>query len=201
MAAPHDTPPRSPVGRTALVAVVPEADPVVGEWRAAYDPVAAQGVPSHVSVLYPFLDLDLIDRQVIGELSRVLAAHRPFDVRFTKSGRWPGVLYLVPEPDAPLRELTASVVAGWPGTQPYGGRFGPDPQPHLTIGQGQDPAVYDPVETALAGRLPITGHVDRVLLVAYDGTRWQQHTVFPLTGQADGSPSPTTGVRGGPRSG
>ena len=42
-------------GRTALVIVVTVAEPLVGEVRARYDPVAAHGMPPHVTVLYPFV--------------------------------------------------------------------------------------------------------------------------------------------------
>jgi 2'-5' RNA ligase len=175
---PEDPAPRSRAGLSGLVVMVPEADPVVGEWRTAYDPVAAEGVPAHVSVLYPFLNAALIGRQAIDDLGELLGAHRAFDVRFTKTARWPGVLYLEPEPDGPLRELTASVAARWPEVPPYGGRF--EPVPHLTVGQGQEPAVYDAVEAALSARLPISTRVTRVLLVVHDGRRWHERAAFPL---------------------
>jgi len=36
------------VPRTALIVAVPEAEPVVGEWRERYDS-ARLGIPAHVS--------------------------------------------------------------------------------------------------------------------------------------------------------
>src|SRR5262245_31356654 len=42
-------------GQTALVAVIQEAEPMVGAWRSRLDPSAAAGVPAHVSGLSPFL--------------------------------------------------------------------------------------------------------------------------------------------------
>jgi hypothetical protein len=60
----------------------------------------------------------------------------------------------------------------------YGGRF--EPVPHLTIGQGQDPAAYDHAEVALPALLPIAASVSEILPVVHDGARWRERAVFPL---------------------
>ena len=39
------------VGQTALVVRVPEAEPLVGPFRLAHDPVAARGMPAHVTAI------------------------------------------------------------------------------------------------------------------------------------------------------
>ncbi|NUP83938.1 MAG: 2'-5' RNA ligase family protein, partial [Nonomuraea sp.] len=114
---------------TALIAVVPEAEPVVGVWRERYDPSAAEGVPAHVTVLYPFLPFELVDTSALAEL---FAAWASFDVEFRGFGHFPGVLYLAPEPAEPFRELTTAVAERWPEAPPYGGAF-PDVVPHLTV--------------------------------------------------------------------
>ena len=41
---------------SALVVLVPEADPLVGPFRSFFDPSAALGVPAHVTLLYPFVE-------------------------------------------------------------------------------------------------------------------------------------------------
>ncbi len=190
---------------SALVVMVPEADSVVGRWRERWDPAAGEGVPAHVSVLYPFLDGGSIDDGVAGELSGLLGAHEPFEVRFAGTARWPGVLYLPPEPDGPLRALTAAAVSRWPQVPPYGGRFGADPQPHLTVGIRQPDAVYDEAEREITARLPIRCRVSEVLLTVRERDRWAVRAAFPLgagvTAAEGGSPSPTAGARGGPSGG
>ena len=40
---------------TAVLALVPEVEPVVGEHRRRLDPTTAAGVPAHVTVIYPFV--------------------------------------------------------------------------------------------------------------------------------------------------
>ncbi|WP_442945794.1 2'-5' RNA ligase family protein [Nonomuraea sp. LPB2021202275-12-8] len=52
--------------------------------------------------------------QDAAELGALFAACEPFDVVFRRCARFPGVLYLVPEPGAPFRALTGIVAARWP---------------------------------------------------------------------------------------
>jgi hypothetical protein len=166
------------VGETALIVVVPEAEPVVGGWRSRFDPSAEAGVPAHVTVLYPFLDQDRLDEQ---SLEVLLGAHPPFDVRFAGCGRFPGVLFLAPLPDQPFRALTEAVAERWPEAPPYGGQFA-ETIPHLTVVTGQEPSVLDEVEADLAVRLPVAAHVAAVRLLVSDGDRWHSRGVFALRG-------------------
>jgi hypothetical protein len=168
-----------PEGQTALDVTVPEAEPVVQRWRARFDSSAAAGMPAHITVLYPFLHRRLIDADVIGELETIFARHDAFDLLLARCQRFPDVLYLQPEPDSPLRTLTDAVAARWPKAPPYGGQFA-DVLPHLTVAQGQEPAVLDSIESDLAGCLPIATHVSAVRLHVYSGGRWRAERAFPL---------------------
>jgi 2'-5' RNA ligase len=173
-------------GTSALVAVVPEAEAVVGRARERYDPAAAEGVPAHLTVLYPFLPAARIDAGVRAALREVFAGHAPFEVRFPRFGRFPDLLWLAPEPDGPVRALTAAVAARWPEAPPYGGAFD-DPAPHLTVAQGQPAEVYTAVEEECAAALPLLRtRIADVRLVVFDGTRWTEDAVFPLAGQDAG---------------
>ncbi|MFI0902897.1 2'-5' RNA ligase family protein [Streptomyces sioyaensis] len=95
---------------------IPEAEPAVRAWRERLDPGAREGVPAHGTVLFPFLREDCLDGAVLRALGEVLAAHPAFPVRFESCGRFPGVLYLAPEPDGPFRQLTRAIATG--GTRP-----------------------------------------------------------------------------------
>lgn len=166
-------------GQTGLVVRVPAAEPAVRAWRDRLDPSARAGVPAHVTVLFPFLDESLVDGGVCAVVAEVIGRHRPFEVRFEHCGRFPGSLYLVPEPDGPFRGLTEAIAERWPQTPPFGGRFD-DVVPHLTVAQGQDAAVLEEVEADLHGRLPVAGPVSSVDLMVHDGTRWQRRGSFAL---------------------
>ncbi|WP_227025363.1 2'-5' RNA ligase family protein [Streptomyces tsukubensis] len=166
-------------GDTALVVPVPEAEPGVGGWRARFDPLAADGVPAHVTVVYPFLRAERLDAPALDALRELFGGHDAFTTRFQRCGRFPGALHLVPGETGRFRALTRDVVSRWPKAPPYGGRFG-DPAPHLTITQGQEPDTLDTVEDDVRKRLPFATSVDGVDLVHYDGDRWHAWTRFAL---------------------
>ncbi|SEO21838.1 2'-5' RNA ligase family protein [Actinacidiphila rubida] len=168
-------------GRSGLVVTAPGAEPVVRAWRERLDPSARAGVPAHVTVLFPFLPASRLDAEAMAGIGEVLCRERAFDVRFERCGRFPGVLYLVPEPDGPFRRLTEAVVERWPEHPPFGGQFD-DVVPHLTVAQGQDEAVMAEVEADLAAGLPVSARVSSVDLLVHDGTRWRHRACFPLSG-------------------
>lgn len=129
-------------------------------------------MPAHLTVLYPFadpLDLSLADRQ---RLRAVIAAQPSFEIGFSEVKRFPDVLWLRPEPEAPLVALTEALAAAFPQYPPYGGRFD-SIIPHLTVAQGPAP-VLDAVEIELRRRF--TGRwaerVGAVSLFATVRRRW-----------------------------
>jgi 2'-5' RNA ligase len=176
-----DEPQRYRAGQTALLAIVEEAEPLVGHWRRRFDSSASAGVPAHVTVLFPFLDIDRVDALVSSDLRTLIGASDPFAIRFEAIRRFPDALYLAPTPDQPLRALTESIVERWPEAPPYGGQF-TEVVPHLTVAEGQDVDVFDELEAALAGGLPITARIDSVSLFVCDGHRWRPRMEFPMLG-------------------
>ena len=176
-----DEPQRYRAGQTALLAIVEEAEPLVGHWRRRFDSSASAGVPAHVTVLFPFLDIDRIDVQVIGDLRTLIGASSPFAIRFEAIRRFPDALYLAPTPDQPFRALTGAIAERWPEAPPYGGQF-TEVIPHLTVADGQEDHIFEELESALAGRLPVTAMVDAVSLFVCDGRRWRPHMEFPMLG-------------------
>jgi 2'-5' RNA ligase len=173
--------PRWPVGETALIITVPEADGLVGGAREKYDPAAGRGIPAHVTVLYPYLPADRIDEALLAELRGLFTGHEPFELGFAGFGRFPDLLWLAPQPDGPVRALTAAVATRWPEAPPYGGVFD-DPVPHLTVAIKQPQEVFDAMEREFAAGLPLRTRVAGVHLVVSDGTRWQHRETFPLGG-------------------
>jgi hypothetical protein len=167
------------MSETALVVLVPEAEALVGAHRLRHDPAAAVGVPAHVTVLYPFRSV-VDDRvaEVVGELAADVPA---FDVEFAALARLPGeVVYLVPDPATPFRQLTARTAAAFPDCPPYGGAF-PDPVPHLTVGDGVDAATAADLDAAVEPGLPISARVARLTLITEDSTgRWNVARHWPL---------------------
>ena len=178
----HDgEPKRYRVGQTALLATVEEAEPLVGHWRRRFDTSASAGIPAHVTVLFPFLDIDRISITVIGDLRTLIGTRSPFTVRFDECRRFPHVLYLAPTPDQPFRELTESITQRWTEAPPYAGQF-TEVIPHLTVAHDQEPEVFDELEAALTDQLPTTATISSVRLFVSDGHRWRHYVQFPMLG-------------------
>lgn len=152
---------------------------MVGGWRERFDPSAQAGVPAHVTVLFPFLDESRTDEPVHSALADIVGSHPAFDLRFERCGRFPEVLYLAPDPDTHLRQLTGAITDRWPEAPPYEGRFA-EILPHLTVAHGQEEAVMEEIEADLARRLPFASRISSVELMVHDGTKWREHASFAL---------------------
>ena len=168
---------------TALVVIVPEAEPLVAGHRLRHDPAAAAGVPAHDTVLYPFRSV--VDDAVAAVIGTIASGVAAFDVTFARLGRFPGeVVHLVPDPAEPFVRLTAETSASFPDCPPYGGTI-PDPVPHLTVADGVDVTLAAALEAAVRPGLPITSRVDRLTLIAQDPDgRWNVVRHWPLGGDA-----------------
>ena len=166
---------------SALIVPVPEAEALVGAWRERYDDSARTGVPAHVTLLYPFLppeDVTPADLERLSVLFASMPATRYELVAVRRFAR--GVLYLAPEPDGFLRDLTGRIWALYPHRPPYGGAF-PDVIPHVTVAQVEDPAVLDAVEAEMAPALPVGAHATEAwLMLQGEDSRWQAGHRFPL---------------------
>ncbi|SPF07190.1 hypothetical protein SMA5143A_8038 [Streptomyces sp. MA5143a] len=112
-------------------------------------------------------------------ISEAVGRHQSFEARFDHCGRFPGVLYLAPEPDAGFRSLTEAIVERWPEYPPFGGQFD-DVVPHLTVAQGQDEVVLAKAEADLLTGLPVIAQVSTVDLLIHDGTQWRHRASFSL---------------------
>lgn len=167
-------------GQTVLLAPVAQAEPVVRRWREELDPTVAEGLPAHIGILFPFVDDEEIDEQVLSAVSDIVGARPAIDLRLVDVRRFPdGNVYLHPEPDAPLRELTEAIWHRWPEHPPYEGRF-EQIIPHLTVAIEPPESRVAEIEEALRRHLPVDARVDSVELRAYDGARWRRIASFDL---------------------
>jgi hypothetical protein len=165
---------------TALVVLVPEAEPAVAALRAAHDSSAALGVPAHLTVLYPFVPEAAWTEATGAQVAAIARSVAPCDVSFRRTGRFgDAVLYLVPEPDAPFRALTRAIHAAFPAHPPYGGAHG-EPTPHLTVADQGGAQVLDACVRALAGTPPIRTRVAQLALLVQRHGRWRFREQWPL---------------------
>ena len=170
------------LGRSGILIPVPEAEGLVGAWRARFDPGGGRGVPAHITLLFPFVDADRVTGVVVSALRSGFAAAEAFRFALARTERFMGeVLYLAPEPDEPFRHLVRGLAASWPAHPPYEGAFAvTDILPHLTVAVSGDGAELDRIEEALRGGLPIECRAHEAWLMVEDGDGWRLHTRFPF---------------------
>ena len=151
---------------SAVVVPVPEAEHVVRRYRTRLDPTAVQGMPAHVTILYPFVQPDAITDVTIETLATAVGSVAAFDCEFSRTNWFrEEVLWLAPEPDGPFQALTSAVLASFPGFPPYGGAY--DAVPHLTVGQQPASGVRElrAAEADLQRSPPIRARVARAWLM------------------------------------
>jgi 2'-5' RNA ligase len=129
----------------------------------------ANDLPAHVTVLKP------APGDVVA-LTEVFAPFTPFDVTFARLDRFPGILWLAPEPAERFVALTEALVARFPAYPPYGGRY-VSIIPHLTVAA----ASLDDTAALVEPLLPLHSHVDSVVLYgSANGRHWQEVQTFDL---------------------
>jgi 2'-5' RNA ligase len=167
---------------TALVVLVPEAEPVVSEVRARHDPSVRLGVPAHVTLLFPFMAPEAVSGSVLDSLRRLFAGFEAFSVRFADACRWPQEAYLAPQPSAPFVALTAGIASAFPKYPPYEGRHA-DIVPHLTVAQGSAVAAeraIEEVRAALTEAGPIHSMCRAATLLENSSAAWRVMHTFPF---------------------
>ena len=157
--------------QSAVLIPVPEADSVVGRWRYEYDPVAAAGVPAHVTLVVPWLPPDEIADEDLAELEMELADVRAFDFSLARVD-WFGrrVLWVAPEPAEPFLKLTHRLSDRF-HTPPWDDEFD-EVIPHLTVAHASDGVELVPVAADVATRLPLRCRAREVWVMIGGGGRW-----------------------------
>lgn len=172
--------------------IVPVELPVaMRRLRDRMDPSAAEGVPPHVTLVYPFLPPEALDDETRSTVARIIAAEPAFTFRLTEVRRWPEVVYLPPEPSEPFHRLIVALAAAFPDYPPYGGVHA-EVVPHLTIAQDPRAEWLAAAERALPAMLPVREVAREAWLIAHGPERpWQMVWKLPLgDARPGGTPRP-----------
>ncbi len=172
------------VPQSGLLIEVEPAESIVSLWRLKYAEQAEHGIPAHVTVLFPFIPPALIDEASMATVRKIVSNFPAFDFELTTIEQFPGVVWLRPEPDDRFRALTRELWDAFPQCPPYENRY-PDPQPHLTIGQLEDPVeqaiMHTAIESELEGQLPIGCRATSLtLFVSTEKNEWTRPATFDL---------------------
>jgi 2'-5' RNA ligase len=160
--------------QSALLVPVPEAEPLVGAWRAVHDPSARTGVPAHITLVVPWIPPEQIKQEHLEELEGLVGGEEPFEYSLDRVS-WFGerVLWLAPTPAGPFKRLT-TVLADRFDTPPWQGEFA-EVVPHLTVGlagHARGSTLSDAAED-LAAKLPVNCRAEEVDVMCGDGANWE----------------------------
>jgi hypothetical protein len=126
-------------------------------------------MPPHVTLLVPA-------PRDVEAIAGVLGAFSAFAVVLARLDRFPGTLWLAPEPAEPFRRMIEALGRRFPEHPPYGGAFG-EIVPHLTVAQSG----FDAAVSTLEAWLPLRSRAERaVLLEQAQPDHWREVASFEL---------------------
>lgn len=161
-------------GHSVLQLPVPALEEWVRARTAHYDRGFVSTDPrfghAHITALGPFdPEPSAVDLATVAGLA---AATPPIRVRLAELAQFPlGIIHLVPDPDDRLRDLTARLVAAFPGWPPYGGEFGTDVQPHLTVDAVSADVSVASTAALLGDVVPVDVVLDQLQLAWWESDR------------------------------
>ena len=149
------------LAETVLLLAMPAAEPVVGKHRRELDLSAADGIPAHLTVVYPFKPLEKISEADHERLAQIGRKHDPFQVEGIRTA-WFGEQVMFVEVNAPqlVHALTVDVASTYPEHPPYSGDIPlADIVPHLTVGAGAPVSALRKAASAVEDGLPFSQRV------------------------------------------
>ena len=159
-----------------LLLITPEAEPLVGDWRAKHDDSARFGIPAHVTVRTPFLPPE---RWRDPKLS-LLESFLPTEVTLSRLEDRPGGLVILVEPDEALREMTEAVSLQWPTLPPHKGNRS-DLAYHITVVRTASDSIRTQAWEAIAPNLPLKAAGTELWASAGSLEEGLQHVVLVRT--------------------
>jgi 2'-5' RNA ligase superfamily len=133
-----------------LLLITPDAESLVGRWRAEHDYAARFGIPAHVTVRTPFLPPERWRDPAFSLLERFL----PTDVTLARLENRPGGLVIVAEPDEGLREITEAVGLSCSTLPPHKDNR-PDLAYHMTVVGTANDRIRSEAAEDIAPHLPL----------------------------------------------
>ena len=158
-------------GHSVLQLPVPPLEEWVRARTAHYDEGFVSTDPrfghAHITALGPFDPAP--SPETLETVAALARATPPIEVRLADVAQFPdGIIHLVPDPAHRLRDLTARLVAAFPDWPPYGGAFGDDVQPHLTVDAASADVDLASTVALLGDVLPAECLLDRLQLAWWE---------------------------------
>jgi len=172
--------------KSVILIPVPNADPVINEWRKKYDS-ALKGIPAHITLLYPFKPPNKIETEDIKVLKDFFKKIEHFEFQLCQPNSFPTVLFLEPHPKEIFVNLTKQLVQIFPDYLPYEGKFS-SVNPHATIANLSDEKNLKRIKPAiisgLSKKLPIMQKVTEAwLMIEKEDGYWEIKEKFSFQKQ------------------
>ncbi len=176
-----------PSDLTGLVVPLPELESLVGPWRSRFD-AEVTGVPAHITVLVPWIPPDELTEADLDAVGQLAKSWEPFEVSFAEFRVFPvtdgpNVHWLAPELADPFIGLTDDVMTCWPEYPPYGGAFGAEPVPHLTLSSTAADDELAELFEAIRPQLPIRTRASELSVLEVRGGVCRTRASFRLGGK------------------
>jgi 2'-5' RNA ligase len=142
---------------------------------------AADGLPAHLTMLYPFVAPERLRPDVRRALAAVAGRNNPFDYRLVGAARWPDTVYAAVDPAEPFVRLQRELEAAFPAFPIYGQDADFEFVPHVTIGEGA--AIDEPALLQDPGwrSLPLQRRATSIEVIGQsEGGRWRTIWRLPL---------------------
>lgn len=169
-------------GETAIIIPMSRCEQMLADVAGDLNLERVQGMPAHVTLLYPFVEATRLGPDVAAEARRALSDVRPFRCEFSTFGRFtdpPAALYLEPVPERPFRTMTALLEQAF-GTRAYGGAFD-EVIPHLTLVESSDTSAWIRVESLIGPALPIVEIVSGFSIYRQRAGTWVEAFSLPFS--------------------
>ncbi|MEV8127735.1 2'-5' RNA ligase family protein [Streptomyces sp. NPDC085944] len=163
-------------GTTAVLALVPDAEPLLRSAAEVDGAAVRPDVPAHAALLYPWLPADEVGEPELHRLRAALPAG-PIPVILAEVEQTGGFVG-VPVPG--LSQVADAVRTAFPAQVPYGGRFGTRPPVHVTVALDVAPQAAAVIARRTAAALPITAVISALHVVGLTPTGWRVLAELPL---------------------
>jgi len=175
-----------PLGQTALVLRVPEADSALTCVASVHLRLVRADLPAHVTILYPWLPAHEVDTDELSRCAGLVAPLTTLDVTFNEVHARPGLIFLEPDPGEPVQRLCEATQRCWPSLLPYEGKYADSP-PHVTLALGTTSTEEEARIRALVDPLlPLRTRFDELLLMAFGEQGWSEIHRFPYGSEGGG---------------
>src|SRR4051794_10274025 len=91
-------------------------------------------VPAHITLMFPFVPYDQLG-EAAQTIQSICSHIKPFEITLSGYDQFPGVIFMKPANPEPIKAVFRQIYDAFPLYPPYGGAFGNDLHPHVTVGE------------------------------------------------------------------